>query len=88
VNSRRAWTGAVVALTALVAGCGAAPGGSSSNDTAKKSSTPAASVAATPPDISKVGNVTLTVWDQEVRGGQNKQMKQLIGEFEAKYPNV
>ena len=34
------------------------------------------------------GKVTLTVWDQEVRGGQDAQMKQLNAAFEAKYPNV
>ena len=30
----------------------------------------------------------LTVWDQEVRGGQNKQIQRLNAEFQAKYPNV
>lgn len=40
------------------------------------------------PDPSKAGNVTLTVWDQEVRGGQNAEIEQLNEEFEEKYPNV
>jgi raffinose/stachyose/melibiose transport system substrate-binding protein len=39
-------------------------------------------------DVAKAGNVTLTVWDQEVRGGQAKQIKQLNAAFQAKYPNV
>jgi raffinose/stachyose/melibiose transport system substrate-binding protein len=39
-------------------------------------------------DISGVGDVTLTVWDQEVRGGQNEQIEQLNAAFEKKYPNV
>ena len=39
-------------------------------------------------DISQLGNITLTVWDQEVRGGQDEQMKQLNAAFEEKYPNV
>ncbi|WP_261166832.1 ABC transporter substrate-binding protein [Microbacterium sp. Marseille-Q6965] len=39
-------------------------------------------------DISGVGDVTLTVWDQEVRGGQNEQMEQLNEAFMEKYPNV
>lgn len=39
-------------------------------------------------DISGVGDVTLTVWDQEVRGGQNEQIEQLNAAFEEKYPNV
>lgn len=39
-------------------------------------------------DIASLGDITLTVWDQEVRGGQNEQMKQLNAAFEEKYPNV
>jgi raffinose/stachyose/melibiose transport system substrate-binding protein len=39
-------------------------------------------------DISDVGDVTLTVWDQEVRGGQAKQIEQLNKAFMEKYPNV
>jgi raffinose/stachyose/melibiose transport system substrate-binding protein len=76
--------GAGLLVAALAAGCGASPG--SSNDAAKKA-TPSATANAKP-DIAKLGPVTLTVWDQEVRGGQNKQMKQLNAEFEQKYPNV
>lgn len=39
-------------------------------------------------DVSKAGDVTLTVWDQEVRGGQDAEIKKLNAEFEAKYDNV
>ncbi|MEU7891935.1 extracellular solute-binding protein [Nonomuraea sp. NPDC049152] len=39
-------------------------------------------------DAAALGNVTLTIWDQEVRGGQAAQMKQLNAAFEAKYPNI
>jgi raffinose/stachyose/melibiose transport system substrate-binding protein len=39
-------------------------------------------------DISGVDDMTLTVWDQEVRGGQNEQMEQLNAAFEEKYPNI
>jgi raffinose/stachyose/melibiose transport system substrate-binding protein len=39
-------------------------------------------------DASKLGNVTLTVWDQEVRGGQDEQMKKLNEAFHQKYPNI
>ncbi len=39
-------------------------------------------------DVAAAGEVTLTVWDQEVRGGQNEQMEQLNAAFEDKYPNV
>src|SRR3954447_16117898 len=77
---------AALALTILAAGCGSAPG--AKDDAAKKASaTPVATVAAKP-DISKVGNVTLTVWDQMVRGGQNAEVKELNKQFMAKYPNV
>jgi raffinose/stachyose/melibiose transport system substrate-binding protein len=74
---------AALALTALVAGCGA-PGDDDDN---AAQSTPAATAEAKP-DISKAGNVTLTVWDQEVRGGQKAQITELNKQFEAKYPNV
>jgi len=39
-------------------------------------------------DASKLGDVTLTVWDQEVRGGQDEQMKRLNQAFQEKYPNI
>jgi raffinose/stachyose/melibiose transport system substrate-binding protein len=77
---------AALALTVLAAGCGAAPGGDDS-DKAANQSTPAATAAAKP-DISKLGDVTLTVWDQMVRGGQNQEVTELNKQFMAKYPNV
>jgi raffinose/stachyose/melibiose transport system substrate-binding protein len=73
---------AVVAATALAAGCGT-PGDDSSSDSGKTTT-----AAQTKPDIAKAGNVTLTVWDQEVRGGQAAQIKELNKQFMAKYPNV
>ncbi|WP_232662085.1 extracellular solute-binding protein [Pseudonocardia sp. TRM90224] len=39
-------------------------------------------------DIAALGPVTLTVWDQEVRGGQNAQMERLNAAFQQKHPNV
>ncbi|HWK29129.1 MAG TPA: extracellular solute-binding protein [Solirubrobacter sp.] len=74
---------AAAALMVLVAGCGAAPGAKTEDTKA----TPAATVAAKP-DIAKAGDVTLTVWDQNVRGGQNKEIEELNQQFMAKYPNV
>jgi raffinose/stachyose/melibiose transport system substrate-binding protein len=69
---------------ALVAGCGTPGGDSSDNgkkaDEAKKNSAKI--------DVAKAGDVTLTVWDQEVRGGQAAQIKELNKAFLAKYPNV
>ncbi len=39
-------------------------------------------------DVAALGDVTLTVWDQEVRGGQNEQMERLNAAFQEQYPNV
>ncbi len=39
-------------------------------------------------DVAALGDVTLTVWDQEVRGGQDEQMTQLNEAFQDAYPNV
>ena len=39
-------------------------------------------------DVAAAGDVTLTVWDQEVRSGQDKPLKELNAEFEEAYPNV
>jgi raffinose/stachyose/melibiose transport system substrate-binding protein len=58
--------------------------------------TPGSDNAAAPPptdravqtDIASLGPVTLTVWDQEVRGGQNEQMERLNTAFQQRYPNV
>ena len=69
---------------ALVAGCGT-PGGDSADNTKKADEAKKNSAKV---DVAKAGDVTLTVWDQEVRGGQAKQIKQLNKAFQAKYPNV
>ncbi len=77
--------------TALAAVCGisaglvlgaCAPGGSDTS----ASSAPAPSSVKT--DAASLGDVTLTVWDQEVRGGQEKQMSTLNAQFHEKYPNI
>lgn len=39
-------------------------------------------------DVAALGQVTLTVWDQETRGGQDAQITELNKRFQAKYPNV
>jgi raffinose/stachyose/melibiose transport system substrate-binding protein len=39
-------------------------------------------------NVAMAGPVTLTVWDQEVLGGQNQQMERLNAAFHAEYPNV
>ena len=74
---------AAVALSALVAACGAAPGSNSATN--KRPAQPATTAK---PDVARAGKVTLTVWDQEVRGGQNAEITRLNKAFMAKYPNV
>ncbi len=59
--------------------------GSSSDNTAAPKPTPKSEVST---DAASMGDVTLVVWDQEVRGGQGAQMAQLNKEFQAKYPNI
>ncbi len=71
----------VLAAAALVAGSACAPGSSHPKPTPKP-------VSSVDTDIAKAGPVTLTVWDQEVLGGQNEQMQRLNAAFHAKYPNV
>ncbi|SNR58249.1 extracellular solute-binding protein [Actinomadura mexicana] len=78
--TRRGAAAAVAALaTVLAAAC--APGSSGDEPESK-------APAAVSTDVAKAGNVTLTVWDQEVQGGQKKQIEALNQRFEAKYPNV
>lgn len=39
-------------------------------------------------DVAEMGEQSLVVWDQEVRGGQNEQMEQLNEAFMDAYPNI
>jgi raffinose/stachyose/melibiose transport system substrate-binding protein len=74
----------LVALAALVAGCGT-PGGDATDNTKKADESKKNSAKI---DVAKAGNVTLTIWDQEVRGGQTAQIKRLNADFQKTYPNV
>ena len=69
-----------VAALALTAGC--AP---SANTTPAATGTAPGKVQT---DASKLGKVTLTVWDQEVRGGQKTEIEALNKSFHEKYPNI
>ncbi len=81
--SRRILGSAVFAGALLLAtGC-STPGSSSTSPST--SAKPTAAIATNP---ASAGQVTLRVWDQEVRGGQNAEITQLNKEFMAKYPNV
>src|SRR4051795_6030143 len=75
---------ALLAALATLAGCGT-PGGDSGDNTKKADEAKKNSAKV---DVAKAGNVTLTVWDQEVRGGQAAQIKRLNEAFQQKYPNV
>jgi len=68
------------AALALTAAC--APG----TDTTPAETTTSSGKVET--DASKLGDVTLTVWDQEVRGGQNEEIEALNKAFQEKYPNI
>jgi raffinose/stachyose/melibiose transport system substrate-binding protein len=74
----------LLSLVALAAGCGP---GEDSSETAEKGDREAAETVEVP-DVAAAGDVTLTVWDQEVRGGQAAQIKRLNEAFRQKYPNV
>ncbi len=71
-----------ISIAAIATAC--APGSSTGTDSA--TALPTAGAVQT--DAAKLGDVTLVVWDQEVRGGQAAQMEQLNKEFQFKYPNI
>lgn len=81
---RRTFLASTAALsgTALVSAC--APGSGSGSS----SKAPAPKSGEVDKDIKGLGNITLTVWDQEVRGSQNDAITALIDGFQKKYPNV
>ncbi|MGH2946219.1 MAG: extracellular solute-binding protein [Solirubrobacteraceae bacterium] len=70
---------ALALVAVLLAGCGT-PGGE------PEEAAPAPDARKV--DVAKAGNVTLTVWDQEVRGGQKRQIQRLNDAFQERYPNV
>jgi raffinose/stachyose/melibiose transport system substrate-binding protein len=80
---RRHFLGTTAALGGLGLLAACAPGSDSAGDDA---SAPAADEVET--DIASLGDVTLKVWDQEVRGAQNDAIEALIEAFQEEYPNV
>ncbi|GAA2790009.1 extracellular solute-binding protein [Kribbella solani] len=73
---------AAVGLLGLVSTVACTPG--AENSAPSSQATP----SSVQTDAAKLGDVNLVVWDQEVRGGQAAQMKQLNDAFQAKYPNI
>jgi raffinose/stachyose/melibiose transport system substrate-binding protein len=78
-RTRRAAVAALVGALGLLAAC--TPG-------SENAAAPPPTERAVQTDIAALGPVTLTVWDQEVRGGQNEQMERLNAAFQQQYPNV
>ncbi|MCM3661532.1 extracellular solute-binding protein [Georgenia satyanarayanai] len=77
---------AAVATLALVAAC--TPGSGGNDEETEPGTDGATTSEEVVTDISSLGDVTLVVWDQEVRGGQNEQIEQLNAAFMEEYPNV
>ncbi|MDX2971910.1 extracellular solute-binding protein [Kribbella solani] len=73
---------AAVGLLGLVSTVACTPGAENSAPSSQ------ANPSSVQTDAAKLGDVNLVVWDQEVRGGQAAQMKQLNDAFQAKYPNI
>jgi raffinose/stachyose/melibiose transport system substrate-binding protein len=76
----------VVALIATLALVAAGCGGDDDEDAAGTTAATTAADEATDP--AELGDVTLVVWDQEVRGGQAEAIKKLNQQFQEKYPNI
>ncbi len=83
-TAHRNWAPAAAAVTAVALFVGWAPAGEDSGG--PDTSTPATGDVQTDP--AELGEVTLTVWDQEVRGGQNEQIETLNAAFMEAYPNI
>lgn len=72
---------ALLAAVLAVTTAGCAPG-------AKPAPPATKAPSAVKTDPAALGKVTLTVWDQEVRGGQREQIEALNKSFHEKYPNI
>lgn len=81
---RRTFLATTTAATgaAMLAACAPGSGGSGGG------SAPAPKADEVDKDIAGLGDVTLRLWDQEVRGSQNDALVALIDAFQAAHPNV
>jgi raffinose/stachyose/melibiose transport system substrate-binding protein len=68
---------AALAIAACAPGSGSGGGGETPEGSGEVNTDPAS-----------LGEVTLTVWDQEVRGGQAAQIEALNAAFQEEYPNI
>lgn len=71
-----------LAAAAMIIAAGCAPG----SDNSGGDDEPSPSSVET--DVASMGDITLTVWDQEVRSGQDKPLQELNKEFMERYPNI
>ncbi|MDD9348562.1 extracellular solute-binding protein [Mumia sp.] len=85
MSHRPAWKSvlAVTAVSAVLALSACTPGGDGGDQESKD-----AEASDIETDVAAMGDLTLDVWDQEVRGGQAKQIEALNAAFQKKYPNV
>jgi len=81
----RAATRACIALTATL---GLALTGACAPGSDDSSSTPEVKPSDVSTDVASLGNVTLKIWDQEVRGGQAAAIEKINATFQEKYPNI
>lgn len=79
---------AIAATTSLFFLAACAPGGGGKTTESAASGADAAESTEVTTDISSLPEQTLTVWDQEIRGGQNEQIETLNAAFMEKYPNI
>lgn len=81
---RRAFLGQASAVGGLGLLAACAPG----SDAPDPGSATGPAASEVDKDVAALGDVTLTVWDQEVRGAQNDAISALIESFQQKFPNV
>lgn len=74
---------ALLTLSACAPGSEAPSGGAASED-----ANGAVSTDEVQTDAAALGDITLTIWDQEVRGSQNDALEALNEAFQQKYPNI
>ena len=86
MNAQRISRARLLTVTLAVAALGLTAGCAPGADT-KRAATGAPS-GTVKTDAATLGNVTLSVWDQEVRGGQKAEIEALNAAFHAKYPNI
>jgi raffinose/stachyose/melibiose transport system substrate-binding protein len=83
--AQRRWAPFAAAVTAAALLVGWTP---ASDDDVASVDTSAPATGGVQTDPAELGEVTLTIWDQEVRGGQNEQIEALNAAFTEAYPNI